>query len=148
MRASFRLSIVASLIAAAACGGAADKGADSSAAAPAPAAAAGGEVKPAAGGKVIEIIMTTDDKGSYFSPNEVEAKQGDVLHFKLVTGVHNVNFLADSNPGKTGLPAASTFLQLPGQTYDVAVSFAEGTYYWQCDPHAALGMKGHVKVTK
>jgi len=26
------------------------------------------------------------------------------------------------------------------------VSFAEGKYYFQCDPHAALGMKGHLKV--
>jgi plastocyanin len=60
--------------------------------------------------------------------------------------VHNVNFLADSNPGKTGLPPMSGLLQLPGQTHDIAVSFAEGTYYYQCDPHAALGMKGHVKV--
>jgi len=23
---------------------------------------------------------------------------------------------------------------------------AGSTYYFQCDPHAALGMKGHVKV--
>jgi plastocyanin len=57
-----------------------------------------------------------------------------------------VHFLADSNPGKSGLPAASDMLQLPDQTYDVPVNFTEGKYYFQCDPHAALGMKGHVEV--
>jgi plastocyanin len=37
-------------------------------------------------------------------------------------------------------------LQLPGQTYDVLVNFPKGKYYFQCDPHAALGMKGHLEV--
>ena len=45
-----------------------------------------------------------------------------------------------------GLPPASDMLQLPGQTYDVPLTFGEGTFYFQCDPHVALGMKGHVKV--
>jgi plastocyanin len=26
------------------------------------------------------------------------------------------------------------------------VTMAPGKYYFQCDPHAALGMKGHVEV--
>ena len=97
-------------------------------------------------GKVITVQVTTDEKGNYFSPAEIEAKEGDVLRFTLVTGVHNVHFLADSNAGKSGLPPASDMLQLPGQTYDVPLTFGEGTFYFQCDPHVALGMKGHVKV--
>jgi plastocyanin len=101
--------------------------------------------KPATG-KVITVQVTTDEKGNYFSPAEIEAKEGDVLRFTLVTGVHNVHFLADSNAGKSGLPPASDMLQLPGQTYDVPLTFGEGTFYFQCDPHVALGMKGHVKV--
>lgn len=100
----------------------------------------------AATGKVITVQVTTDEKGNYFSPAEIEAKKGDVLRFTLVTGVHNVHFLADSNAGKSGLPPASDMLQLPGQTYDVPLTFGEGTFYFQCDPHVALGMKGHVKV--
>ena len=100
----------------------------------------------AATGKVITVQVTTDEKGNYFSPAEIEAKEGDVLRFTLVTGVHNVHFLADSNAGKSGLPPASDMLQLPGQTYDVPLTFGEGTFYFQCDPHVALGMKGHVKV--
>ncbi|MEO8227955.1 MAG: plastocyanin/azurin family copper-binding protein [Gemmatimonadota bacterium] len=101
---------------------------------------------PAASGRVIAINVTTDEKGNYFAPSEIEAKRGDILRFTLVTGVHNVNFLPDSNVGKSGLPPASDLLQLPGQTLDVPVTFAGGTYYFQCDPHAALGMKGHLKV--
>ncbi|MES2305327.1 MAG: plastocyanin/azurin family copper-binding protein [Gemmatimonadota bacterium] len=108
--------------------------------------------KPAAGavaptGKVITIEMFTDETGSYFKPKLVEAHPGDVLRFTLGVGVHNVHFLPDSNPGVPNLPAASELLQLPGQTFDVPVNFAAGkTYYFQCDPHAPLGMMGHVKV--
>ena len=107
---------------------------------------AGGEVKPGPGGKVIVIEQISDEKSNRFEPNEVEAHRGDVLRFTLKVGVHNVDFLPDSNPGKVGLPKASDMLQLPGQTFDVLVNFAPGTYYFQCDPHAALGMHGHLKV--
>jgi plastocyanin len=106
----------------------------------------GGELKPGPGGKVIVVEATTDEKGNYFTPNEIEAHRGDVLRYKLKIGVHNVHFLPDSNPGKAGLPPASEMLQLPGQTIDIPVNFAAGKYYFQCDPHAALGMKGHLKV--
>ena len=119
---------------------------DTSVAAATTTAAAGGEVKPGPGGKVIVVEATTDEKGNYFTPNEIEAHKGDVLRFTLKVGVHNVHFLPDSNPGKTGLPPATEMLQLPGQTVDIAVNFASGRYYFQCDPHALLGMKGHVKV--
>ena len=117
--------------------------ADTAAAAP---PTAGGEVKPASGGKVIVVEATSDEKGNYFTPKEIEAHKGDVLRFTLKVGVHNVHFLPDSNPGKPGLPPASEMLQLPGQTVDIPVNFAAGKYYFQCDPHAALGMKGHLEV--
>jgi plastocyanin len=39
-------------------------------------------------------------------------------------------------------------LQLPGQTVDIPVTFEKGKYYFQCDPHAALGMRGHLEVEK
>ena len=100
----------------------------------------------AAGGRTIVVEAYTDAAGNYFKPNEIEAKKGDVIRFTLKMGVHNVHFLPDSNPGKTGLPAASDMLQLPGQTYDVPVTQASGRYYFQCDPHALLGMKGHLTV--
>jgi len=107
-------------------------------------AAPGGQ--PAATGKTIVVEMVTDETGNYFSPKEIEARRGDLIRFTLKAGVHNVHFLPDSNSIKTGLPPASELLQLPGQTYDFVVNLEEGNYYFQCDPHAALGMTGKLEV--
>ena len=108
---------------------------------------AGGAQTPDAGGKVIEILATTDAQGNnVFQPADFDASRGDVIRFKLGQGVHNAHFLPDSNPGKQGLPPAGEMMQLPGQTYDVKVTWAPGTYFYQCDPHALLGMVGHVTV--
>jgi plastocyanin len=102
---------------------------------------------PESGRKVIAVELNTDETGkNQFTPDKVEAHAGDVIRFTLKTGVHNVDFLPDSNAGKSGLPAPSDMLQLPGQSVDLAVHLAPGTYYFQCDPHALLGMKGHLVV--
>jgi plastocyanin len=97
-------------------------------------------------GRVIEVRMITDEKGNYFAPAELEAHQGDVLRFTLVSGVHNVHFTPERNPGISGLPPVSDMLQLPGQTYDLTVNLPPGHYGFQCDPHAALGMVGKLEV--
>jgi plastocyanin len=97
-------------------------------------------------GTVIEIGMVSG-RGEVFEPDHIEAKRGDVLRFKLVAGVHNVSFPADRNPRGVSLPAASPFLQLPGQTHDITVDLPPGDYFFQCDPHVALGMVGTLKVT-
>jgi plastocyanin len=108
---------------------------------------AGGPATPDAGGKVVLVEMETDAAGvNKFEPATVTARRGDVVRFTLISGVHNVHFLADSNPGKAGLPPASALLQLPHQTYDLKVTWEPGTYYFQCDPHALLGMVGHLTV--
>ena len=105
------------------------------------------EQTPDVGGKIDSIDMITDATGNYFKPKDLTVNPGDVLRFTLGIGVHNANFLADSNPGAVGLPTEpGPLLQLPGQTYDVKVNFKPGTYYYQCDAHAALGMTGHIKV--
>ena len=135
----------------AACGGPSNKGTSDSAQAAAAAAPAadimGASQTPDPGRTVIVVEALTDDKGNnVFRPAKIEAHRGDVIRFTLKAGVHNVDFLADSNPGKTGLPAPSQLLQLPGQVYDVKVTFAKGHYYFQCDPHALLGMRGHLEV--
>jgi plastocyanin len=39
-------------------------------------------------------------------------------------------------------------LQLPGQTKDILLDFGTGSFYFQCDPHALLGMVGRVNVQK
>ena len=109
-----------------------------------PAAGAAPEVK--ATGKIITVQLTTDEKGSYFSPSTIEASPGDVIRFTLKSGVHNVSFPEDSNAVKEGLPKSSDFLQIPGQEYDLPVGMRPGSYYFHCDPHAALGMKGRLIV--
>lgn len=101
---------------------------------------------PAATGRVIEIKAITDDQGNRFEPSDIEAKPGDILRITLASGVHNISFPADSNPGKANLPEPSELLQLPGQTHDVPLTFGEGHYYFQCDPHAALGMVGKLEI--
>src|SRR6476620_6311845 len=142
LRTTLTLSAFAAL---ASCGGEKNKpsddqagGAKSSAEPTAPAAKATG--------KTIVVELYSDEKGNYFKPHKIEAQQGDLVQFTLMTGVHNVHFLPDSNPGKSNLPAASDFLQLPGQTYDFVVNLPEGKYFFQGDPHALLGMVGHLEV--
>ena len=144
------LTTLGAALALAACGGgdknaAADSTAAASSGVSAP-TASGAPATPAAGGKVIVVQMITDGVGNRFEPNELEAKKGDVIRFTLQAGVHNVDFLPDSNPGKSGLPPKSDLLQLPGQTVDVPITFDEGHYYFQCDPHALLGMTGRLEV--
>jgi plastocyanin len=114
---------------------------------PATTPATGAQLNPVPGGKVVAVEMVTDAQGNNrFVPNRLEAHEGDVLRFTLTSGVHNVHFLADSNPGVQGLPPAGPLLQLPGQTFDIAVTFKPGHYYFQCDPHALLGMTGRLEV--
>lgn len=97
-------------------------------------------------GKVITIEAYSDAQGNYFKPTEVEAHRGDIVRFVLKSGVHNINFLPDSNPGAEHLPATSDMLQLPEQAFDVLVAMKKGSYFFQCDPHALLGMVGRIKV--
>lgn len=127
-------------------GGGGDKSAaDTVSAVPTPPVVAG-QLTPEAGHKVIIVEMITDDQGNNrYVPNDITADDGDVLRFTLTVGVHNVHFVADSNKSITTLPP-SAMLQIPGQTYDVAVDWPDGRYFFQCDPHALLGMVGHVTV--
>lgn len=134
------LSIVVAVLTA--CGGGGESGAGTVATPGAPSAAP--SVTPT--GRVIEVLMITDEKGNRFEPATILAARGDVVRFTLKTGVHNVNFLPDSNAGRANLPTASEFLQLPGQTWDLTVALDAGSYYFQCDPHALLGMVGRLEV--
>ncbi|MCC6319690.1 MAG: hypothetical protein IT361_18615 [Gemmatimonadaceae bacterium] len=139
------LTIALASITLAACGGGTEQAADT-ATTPAAAPAATGQT-PDPGGTIIPVDMITDDQGNNrFEPATFEAKRGDVIRFKLVVGVHNVHFLPDSNPGVQGLPPAGQMLQAPGQVEDVKVTWGPGSYYFQCDPHALLGMVGRVTV--
>ena len=97
-------------------------------------------------GRIITVTMTTDEKGSYYSPSTIDASPGDVIRFTLKSGVHNVSFPDSLNSIGDGLPRSSDFLQLPGQEYDLPISMRPGTYQFHCDPHAALGMKATLNV--
>jgi plastocyanin len=113
---------------------------------PAAAAAEASTAAPATG-NVIEVLATTESDGTnHFVPAQVTAKRGDVIRVKLGTGVHN--FHITEGPAGATLPSAGAFLQVPGQTEDVAVDLPAGEYKFQCDPHAALGMTGTLTVTE
>jgi plastocyanin len=145
-RLRFSGACIAATVLALACGGE-QPAPDTATATPPSSPSTSGAQTPDSGRKVITIEMSTDEKGvNKFSPANFEAHRGDVLRFTLVIGVHNVNFVPDSNPPGIALPPASALLQLPGQTVDVKVTWPAGKYYFQCDPHALLGMFGRVEV--
>ena len=139
------VGLVAASVFALACGGK-ENASPSAESAAAPAAATGGGPTATPTGKVVVVELNSDAEGNYFKPAKFEVHRGDIIRFTLKSGVHNVHFLPDSNPGKVNLPPASDLLQLPNQTLDIPVNLAAGKYYFQCDPHAALGMMGHVEV--
>ncbi|MDB4916085.1 MAG: blue (type 1) copper domain protein [Gemmatimonadetes bacterium] len=155
-----------------ACGGE-KKATDSAAAAPAasttpaatttPAAAA-----PAAGaaaaapitGKTVEVKMIGDATGYKFEPATITIKKGDGVKFIMVSGgPHNVAFqnVADAGasaqldanmPGTDKLgPLSSHLLSAPNESYVVSFgNVAAGSYDYICTPHAAMNMKGTIKV--
>lgn len=132
-----------------ACGGGEQKPAEEPAAAPAqPAPPA--PTAAAATGDTITVRMVTTQNGAagQFEPAAVTAKPGDVLRFVSDGGAqHNVSWPADQNAGATGLPAPSAYVMTPDQPVDVPVTFGAGTYTFQCDPHAPMGMKGTLTVS-
>jgi plastocyanin len=140
---------------AAACGGGdepAETGGDAvatEAAAPATTPAAGAEAAPAGQGTVHEVKMVTTQNGAsgVFEPANLTVKKGDVIRF-TTDGMapHNANFTPAENAGAATLPPATQYLTAAGQTADMTIDMDPGTYTYQCDPHAATGMKGTVTV--
>jgi plastocyanin len=165
-----KLPIVALLALTAACGGGDDQAAATTENAPAasgtptvqmdspstPAAAPaaqGGTVTPDAGGQVHEVQMVSTQGGASgeFQPKTLNVKKGDVVRWTMADGVvmHNVSFTqADSNPGGFTPPADSPFLTQQGQTFELKIDFAPGTYNYVCVPHEAMGMVGSITVTE
>jgi len=96
---------------------------------------------------VLGMITTPDGASGRFQPAKVRVKQGDTLRF-VIDGrtLHNVSFPPSENPGRSNLPPPGPYLTAPGQTYDLVVAMAPGTYHFQCDPHAPLGMTGVLTV--
>jgi len=108
-------------------------------------------------GKTVEVKMIGDGTTYKFDPAEIEVKQGDGVKFIMVSGgPHNVAFIDTPAAAQAQLSAnmpqqmkelTSPMMMTPNETY--TVSFANipaGTYNFHCEPHAAMGMKGKIKV--
>ena len=108
-------------------------------------------------GKTHEVKMIGDGTTYKFEPAELEVKQGDGVKFTMVSGgPHNVAFLDTPAAAQAQLSAnmpnqmkelTSPMMMTANETY--TVSFANvpaGTYNYHCEPHAAMGMKGKIKV--
>ena len=151
MFATMRWAVLATVVLAGACNGS-GSGVSSDSSSPAEASAAAAPAQPTLGdavkpnGTVHTVQLIADAKGARFDPKDITARSGDVVKFVLVSSAHNVHFLPEKNPAGVSLPKASDILQLPGQTYELLVGAKPGTYNFQCDPHAALGMVGTLTV--
>ena len=108
-------------------------------------------------GKTVEVKMIGDGTTYKFEPAEIEVKQGDGVKFVMVSGgPHNVAFIDTPAAAQAQLSAnmpnqmkelTSPMMMTANETY--TVSFANvpaGTYNFHCEPHAAMGMKGKIKV--
>lgn len=146
----FNSSVLALVAVTAACGGGekanepAATGDTQAAAVEAPATTAA-----PATGNIVEVRMVTTQGGASgeFQPAEVRVKKGDTVRFvNDGASVHNASFPPSDNPAGTPLPATGPLLTAAEATYDVVVNAEPGTYNFQCDPHAAMGMKGKLIV--
>lgn len=82
---------------------------------------------------------------NYFAPAYLSIQVGDTVTWTQVSGSHNVNGSLTTFPTN---PAGFTSGAVAGGTWTYSHVFsAAGTYSYQCDPHAAMGMVGTVKVT-
>ena len=108
-------------------------------------------------GKIHEVKMIGDGTTYKFDPANIEVKQGDGVKFIMVSGgPHNVAFIDTPAAAQAQLSAnmptqmkelTSPMMMTPNETY--TISFANvpaGTYNFHCEPHAAMGMKGSIKV--
>jgi plastocyanin len=108
-------------------------------------------------GQVHEVKMIGDGTTYKFDPANIEIKQGDGVKFIMVSGgPHNVAFIDTPEAAKTQLSAnmqqqmkelTSPMMMTPNETYTISFgNVPAGTYNYHCEPHAAMGMKGSIKV--
>jgi plastocyanin len=108
----------------------------------------GEQAKPGAHVVVVKMVTMDDGDGGKFDPENIVAAPGDTVRF-VTDGLapHNVSFPAGQNVGLHP-PAPVPFLGTAGQSYDLVVTVAPGTYHLQCDPHATTGMTGTLTVRR
>lgn len=85
------------------------------------------------------------NKGLVFTPNEVTINAGEVVRFKVGSS-HNVQEVEKETWDKGEEKAKEDGFSVPfGGTKEVTFD-KPGTYYYVCQPHVDLGMKGKVIV--
>jgi plastocyanin len=112
----------------------------------------GASATPDAGGQIHEVAMVSTQGGASgeFQPKTINVKKGDVIRWTMGDGVvmHNVSFSqADSNPSGFTAPSDSPFLTQQGQTFELKIDMAPGTYNYVCVPHEMTGMVGTITVS-
>lgn len=110
-----------------------------------PVLAAAVAMRPTREARVVQVTVGAEGE-MRFEPDTVTLHRGDVVRFVAFSGVHDVHFPKEANPGAAHLPAASDWLLREGDHYELKVDLAPGTYHFQCDPHALMGMKGTLIV--
>ena len=79
-----------------------------------------------------------------FTPDEVSIKQGDTVIFSIAT-THNVVEVSQETWDVNGTESNGGFtLDFGGGQL---VFDSPGTYYYICEPHASVGMKGIIEVS-
>lgn len=114
---------------------------------------AGATATPDAGGQVHEVKMVTTQGGAAgeFQPKTITVKKGDVIRWTMAeSGIpHNVSFAqGDNNPAGFTPPADSPLYTNAGETYELKIDMAPGTYNYACVPHKMMGMVGSITVTE
>lgn len=78
-----------------------------------------------------------------FAPKQITIKAGDKVVWKNTEGSHNVNGKLDTYPSNP-----EPFGNAVGTNWTYEYTFTKpGTYSYQCDPHAGMGMVGTVTVS-
>lgn len=111
----------------------------------------GAPVTPDPGGQVHEVRMVTTQNGAsgVFEPAQITVRRGDVIRWVMADGqaVHNVSFSqAQGNPAGFTPPPDSPMYTQEGQSFELKIDWAPGTYNYVCVPHAMMGMTGSVTV--
>jgi plastocyanin len=104
-------------------------------------------IRPVREARVVQVTVGADGE-MRFQPDTVTVQSGDVVRFVAFSGVHDVHFPKEANPGAANLPPASDWLLREGDHYELKVTLAPGTYHFQCDPHSLMGMRGTLIVAR
>lgn len=100
---------------------------------------------------VVEVAMTTDERGSYFQPKGLLVDPGTTVRFVNEQGVHTATAYHPDNGDlplrvpEGATPFDSGVVTDAGATYEVTVQ-TPGVWDFVCLPHESLGMVGRLVV--